>query len=289
MNIENLPILKTPDFGNIVDPLRPILSLSWKTTQAIRVSAHAHPRAHIIIPTHGACWVATVKHRWLVPVGQAVWIDSMVYHEVYCRGPVSANMLFVDPNCAVLLPKPCHVVTLNRLFLELTGRALQYGNDYSVQDPMARLTGVILDELTNLKTSTLLLPISRDTRLEKAINHLLRHQSANVTLEELADIAGASLRTMARLFYRETGMNYSQWKTQMLLLEAIEQITRGNSITDVALHLGYNNTSSFVYMFRNNLGVSPGKWLIGNVQHSTYTTSEISTPTIERSSSLSSE
>lgn len=281
MHIDNLPILATQDLGNIVDPLRPILSLSWETPQAMRVSAHVHPRAHIIVPIHGACWVATIEHQWLVPMGQAVWIDSMVYHEVYCRGPVSAHMLFIDPSCAVRLSHSCQVVNLNRLFLELTARALQHGNNYSAQDPMARLTSVILDELTNLPPSTLLLPISKDARLEKAINYLLQHQSANVSLEELADVAGASLRTMARLFQRETGMTYSQWKTRMLLLEAIERLTRGDSITDIALHLGYNNTSSFVYMFRTNVGVPPGKWLIEQVHHSTHT---ISAPMIARSS-----
>ena len=281
MNIENLPQLKTPDFGSIVDHQRPILSFSWNTSKTTRISAHTHPRAHIIVPTHGACWVATAGHRWLVPVGQAVWIGSRVYHEVYCRGPVSANMLFVDASCVTRLPQPCQVVNLNRLFLELTDRALQYGNIYSEKDPMARLTGVILDELTNLRASTLLLPISQDARLEKAMHHLLHTQSATLKLEELAEVAGASLRTLARLFYRETGMSYSQWKTRMLLLEGIERITRGDSITDVALHLGYNNTSSFVYMFRRNVGVSPGKWLVHHQHVSRYSPHELDAPRIE--------
>jgi len=144
-------------------------------------------------------------------------------------------MLFVDASCAVRLPHPCQVVTLNRLFVELTDRDLEYGNRYSAQDPMARLTGVILDELANLRASPLVLPIAQDPRLEKAMQHLLRHQSATVKLEELAEVAGASLRTLARL-------------------------SRGDSITAVALDLGYT-TSSFVYMFRQNIGLAPGKWL----------------------------
>lgn len=227
----------------------------------MRVAAHAHPRAHIIVPTQGACWVVAAGHRWLVPVGQAVWIESNVYHEVSCRAPVSAKMLFIDASCTVRLPHSCQVVTLNQLFLALTDRALEYGNRYSPQDPMARLTGVILDELANLRASPLVLPIAKDPRLEKAMQHLLRHQSATLNLEELAEVAGASLRTLARLFSRETGMTYSQWKTRMVLLEGIERLTRGESITDVALDLGYTTTSSFVYMFRQNIGLAPGKWL----------------------------
>ena len=66
---------------------------------------------------------------------------------------------------------------------------------------------------------------------------------------------------LARLFFRKTGMTYSQWNTLMVVLEGIERLTRGNWITDVALDLGYTTTSSFVYMFRQNVGLAPVKWL----------------------------
>jgi AraC-like DNA-binding protein len=45
-----------------------------------------------------------------------------------------------------------------------------------------------------------------------------------------------------------------------VLVESIERLSRGATVTQVALDLGYNSTSSFVYMFRSNLGVSPGHY-----------------------------
>jgi AraC-like DNA-binding protein len=74
--------------------------------------------------------------------------------------------------------------------------------------------------------------------------------------------AGASPRTLERLFRNETGMTFSQWKTRLLLIEAIERLARGASVTEVALDLGYSTTSSFVYMFRSNMGVSPGSYQV---------------------------
>ena len=55
-------------------------------------------------------------------------------------------------------------------------------------------------------------------------------------------------------------MTFTQWKTRLLLIESVEPVARGGSVTEVALDLGYSSTSSFVYMFRSNLGVSPGRY-----------------------------
>lgn len=58
-------------------------------------------------------------------------------------------------------------------------------------------------------------------------------------------------------------MTFTQWRTRLLLIEAIERLTHGATVTEVALDLGYSTTSSFVYMFRSNLGVSPGAYVQG--------------------------
>jgi AraC-like DNA-binding protein len=63
-----------------------------------------------------------------------------------------------------------------------------------------------------------------------------------------------------RLFHEQTGMSFTQWRTRLLLVEAVERLVAGASVTDVAVDLGYGSTSSFVYMFRSNLGVSPGRY-----------------------------
>jgi AraC-like DNA-binding protein len=75
----------------------------------------------------------------------------------------------------------------------------------------------------------------------------------------VAKHAGASPRTLARLFVRETGLNFTQWKTRLVLVEAIDRLARGAAVTDVALAFGYS-PSSFAYMFRANLGVAPGEY-----------------------------
>jgi AraC-like DNA-binding protein len=261
MTVDNLPYLNPPAFGDVCDPSRPILSYAWHAAGPQRAAAHSHVRAHIIYPETGAYWVITPEGTWLVPSGQAIWIPPRIHHEVYSHGAVSARMLFVDEAYADLLPPRCGTVKVSPLLIELIMRTVGYGNDYAPEGPAARLALVMLDELAAMECAPLLLPISKDPRLARVMKWLIEDPASQDGLEQVAKTAGASPRTLARLFRKETGMTFTQWKTRLLLIEAIERLTRGTTVTEVAIDLGYSTTSSFVYMFRSNLGVSPGGYL----------------------------
>lgn len=255
-----MPQLKLPDFGNLCDSSRPILSFAWEAPGPHRASSHRHARGHIIQVTSGAYWVVTPEGTWLVPQGQAIWIPPGVFHEVYSHDAVSARVLFVDPECAERLPVRSGTVATSHLLTALVGRVVEYGNDYSAQGPAARLARVVLDELAGMEAAPLLIPISKEQRLARAMARLIQDPTSSMGLPQLARHAGASPRTLARLFQDETGMSFTQWRTRLRLVEAVQRLVGGASVTEVALDLGYSSTSGFVFMFRSNLGVSPGRY-----------------------------
>jgi AraC-like DNA-binding protein len=76
-------------------------------------------------------------------------------------------------------------------------------------------------------------------------------------LEAWAAEAGASARTLARLFQRETGMSFAQWRQQARLLESLRRLAAGDAVTAVAIDCGYRSPSAFAAMFRRALGVAP--------------------------------
>ncbi|MEO8559755.1 MAG: helix-turn-helix transcriptional regulator, partial [Rhodospirillales bacterium] len=80
------------------------------------------------------------------------------------------------------------------------------------------------------------------------------------TLEQFADDANASARTLARLFRSETNMSFGAWRQQLRLLEAVRRMAGGAPITTVALDLGYDSPSAFAAMFRKTLGVPPSRY-----------------------------
>lgn len=260
MSVENLPDFNAPQYGDIDDPTRPILSFAWQADAAHRLAEHHHVRAHIIKPEAGAYWVSTPDGTWVVPVGQAIWIPSQVHHLVFSHGAVRARMLFVDAAYVAPLPVRSATVAVDPFLEQLLRRATEYGNDYPEHGPMARLAGVILDELSTLELAPLFLPSARDDRVGGVMNRLVADPGSVATLEQLASDIGASPRTIARLFRSETGMSFAQWRTRLRLVESVERLASGASVTEVALGLGYNSPSSFTYMFRTNLGVAPAAY-----------------------------
>jgi AraC-like DNA-binding protein len=66
---------------------------------------------------------------------------------------------------------------------------------------------------------------------------------------------------LERLFQKETGLTFAQWRRQLRLHAAIVRLNRGESVTSVALDAGYQNTSAFIEMFRRLVGCTPGRYL----------------------------
>ena len=73
-------------------------------------------------------------------------------------------------------------------------------------------------------------------------------------------IAGASARTLSRLFAAQTGMTFRQWQRQLRLLTALELLAQGRTVTDVALDVGYDSPSAFISVFRQSLGTTPRRY-----------------------------
>ena len=260
MNVENLTTLQPRDFGFWVDPARPILSLHYYAEGPHRIAGHAHARAQILFPVDGVYRVNTPISNWVVPPTQAIWIPPHIHHEVFSNTSMNSLILFVDEAYAGPMSQDCMVFNVSPLLYELFNKAIEFGNDYSPGDKKGRFFSVLLDELNEMQPAPLQLPMPRDKRLHYIIDILLDNPADNRGLVELSNEAGASERTVARLFLKETGFTFADWRKQLVLLEAIDRLGQGDSVGVVALELGYKSSSAFIAMFRRSLGVSPGHY-----------------------------
>ncbi|MFN4091058.1 MAG: helix-turn-helix domain-containing protein, partial [Alphaproteobacteria bacterium] len=80
-------------------------------------------------------------------------------------------------------------------------------------------------------------------------------------LDDWSRRAGASERTLARLFLAETGFTFGAWRQRLRLLAAMTRLAAGEPVTTVALDLGYANPSAFTAMFRRHMGAAPTRYL----------------------------
>ncbi|MEO7781636.1 MAG: helix-turn-helix domain-containing protein [Candidatus Nitrotoga sp.] len=105
------------------------------------------------------------------------------------------------------------------------------------------------------------IPEGRDSRLKRVTSAMHENVRIDYTLNHWSNIAGASPRTLARLFELEMGMTFSTWRQQLCLIRATEMLLKGQSITDTAFMLGYSSAGNFTSMFTQAMSKSPTAYL----------------------------
>lgn len=238
----------------------PILAIAKEYAHGARVAPHSHARAQLLFATSGTMRVSTAGGAWIVPPLRAVWIPPGTEHALAMTGPVSMRTLFLRPDAAPFMPGDCcRVVEVTPLLRSLILAAMEEDSDPELP-PTSRagmIAGLIVSELERAEPVPLRLPLPRDPRLLSLCRALLDDPARDETLEAWAEGAGASGRTLARLFLKETGLTFGAWRQQVRLAEAVARLALGEPVAQVALAAGYDSASAFTAMFRRTLGAAP--------------------------------
>jgi AraC-like DNA-binding protein len=214
--------------------------------------------AQLVTAQQGMLTVQTDAGWWVAPPGQAVWLPSDVPNSIEMGGRVVLWALYLRAPLARGLAQEGQVVQLTPLLREILRRIIAHKTlDRSI--PLeARLLGVLRDELAAMRPAPLDLARPHDPRAARAAA-LLRHPSPPATAALLRE-AGASSRTLERLFKAETGLSLGAWRQRARLLRALQLLADGSSVTRAGLEVGYESTSAFVAAFRRVFGRTPGKY-----------------------------
>jgi len=239
---------------------RKLLVLAKHYPDGYSISLHRHYSAQLEYAAFGVMKVATRHGIWCVPPRRAVFVPAHMEHQSSSTGSISLCNLLIRPEAAPGLPKDCRVVTVPPLLRELMLHAVTLPRLYEPGTADERVMDLILDVVQTLEAAPLDLPIGADDRIRKIYEGLTERPDDNRGLEDWGHLVGASARTLARLFRRETGMGFRQWRQQFRILEAIERLGRDEPVTTVALDLGYESTSAFITMFKRALGKTPGQY-----------------------------
>jgi AraC-like DNA-binding protein len=131
---------------------------------------------------------------------------------------------------------------------------------YDEAGPDARIMQVILDEIRALPSAPLHLPRARDARLLRVTEALRADPADPRSLAAWGRAAGASPRTLARLFLAETGLGFRAWRQRARLLHALVALAAGEPVTRVAFEAGYDSPSAFIAAFKRAFGTTPARY-----------------------------
>ncbi|MGO3870320.1 MAG: AraC family transcriptional regulator [Alcaligenes sp.] len=217
---------------------------------------HQHPWGQILY-THSGCITVTLdQHLCLLPPGRLIWIPALLPHQAQMSEQVDYRSVYLDPVHYPDLPAKVQLLAANDLLTAALDRIAQADLDMDWdQAPGRHVMLVLLDELQHASEQALWLPLPQDSRL--------RHIDLDAlppSLNVLASYLGASGKTISRLFKRDTGLNYQQWRQQWRLLKAIEQLSTGARVTQLASDLGFASDSAFIAFFKEQTGLTPGHY-----------------------------
>lgn len=238
----------------------PVAALASDYPSGTSTPRHQHPNVQLIHAVHGVMVVSTDHGQWVVPPTRGLWMPSRTDHWIRMVGHVKMRTAFIRPDAAPNLPTECIVLGISPLLRELILAAIDVAVPYEEHSRDGRLMRLLLDEVVHMPTLPLNLPRPSDARLRRICDTIATALDDDTTLAGWAGRLGVDAKTVHRLFLRETGMSFSQWRVQARLLHALERLAAGDRIVDVALDLGYSSPTAFATMFRRQFGVAPSAY-----------------------------
>jgi len=221
---------------------------------------HAHGWDQLTFAAAGVLRVDTSEATWVVPPHRAVWVPAGIAHAEHMFAPVSVRTLYFAPGLAKSLPRACRTLNISSLLRELILHASRQGALDRRTPAHAHVIGVLLDQLAGVSSVPLQLPTPRDDRARRVASFLQEAPDDAASVAALARRAGASRRTIERLFVRETGMTMADWRRRLRMLHAVQLLAEGQPVTTAALAVGYSSVSAFIAVFKKEFGTTPARY-----------------------------
>ncbi|KQV27490.1 AraC family transcriptional regulator [Rhizobium sp. Root1203] len=235
----------------------PVYAIPSEYPAGYHVEAHSHSRAQFVYARAGVLMVSSRQGRWMVPPEHALWIPAGLEHTVDMLGDVTMLSAYIAPGASAAGPSAMRVMALTDLARALIVEAVapQEGADGSHRQRL--IMALLLEEVLRLPDRPLGLPFPADRRLAALCRSFMENPSARLVIDDWAQRLAMSRRAFTRAFRSETGLSLSAWRQQATVFTALPRLAGGESVTAVALDLGYDSVAAFTTMFRRMLGAAP--------------------------------
>lgn len=224
-----------------------------------QVPEHTHERDQFLYASSGLMRAQTASEAWVVPTNRAVYIPAGTPHAVSMHGKVTMCTLYITPKSSAGLPQKVCVLHVHHLLRELILALGEEPVDYAPESRGDLLAQLIELEIGRALEMALYIPLPQDPRLKRLCTAILAEPANRRTLDGWAEVVGAATRTLTRLFEKELGMSFAQWRLRVRFHSALEALCLGEPVAVVAKNHGYRSASAFSAAFRKVLGLRPSE------------------------------
>jgi len=238
---------------------RPVVGFADDYPAGLRTGIHAHPRAQLLHAVSGVMTIETPTASFITPPSTALLLPANKEHDIRMNGPVEMRTLFLRKNAALKIGDRAMVFTVPPLLRELILAACSEPLDWDLDGRGYFIAELAMDEIVRSKVLPLELPMPWDARVRRVTERMIADPSNERTIEDWAEIANASSRTLTRLFRAETGLSFRQWRQHLRLARALSLIVAGSTPTQAAQKVGFKSVPAFGSAFRELFGMTPAQ------------------------------
>lgn len=249
-----------PDVHQFEDAPRPVVSVAHDYTASMELAEHRHSRSQLIYAASGVVAVSTPHGAWVAPSERAVWIPAGTPHSTRMVGAVRTRSVFFDRGLCATLGDKCHVVGVSAFLRQLLMQAAEMPIAYDEDGRDGLLMRLLVAEVERAPVIPLVVPFPQHAGLARRCQAFLEQPQATATIDAWACDLAMNRRRFTRLFRRETGMSFAEWRQQACLSVALPRLAAGEPVTTIALDLGYDQPANFSTMFKRVLGAPPSRY-----------------------------
>lgn len=239
---------------------RAVIGLGHDYPPAFELAEHSHRRGQFLYAARGVMAVSTPQGAWVAPPERAVWIPPGTPHAVRMVGAVRTRSVLIEPEACRELGKSCQVVGVSPLLRELLVAVAAVPAEYDEAGRDGLVMRLLVAEIARAPVIPIAVPFPRHPALARRCHAFLDRPQAGESIDAWADGLAMNRRSFTRLFRRETGMSFVEWRQQACLSVALQKLMAGEPVTAIALDLGYEGTANFSTMFKRALGVPPSRY-----------------------------
>jgi AraC-like DNA-binding protein len=226
---------------------------------------HSHPEGQMYIAFQGLIVVEAGGDRSVLAPGRLGWVPPNMPHAASVHGHqlkhgLAGYTIHMHSALCAALPTQPKVLRISALARALLERMSEWPRGVPNDAAALRLMTVFLDEIGNAEPDPLHLTMPRQPRLQTMAAAIADDPADDTDLDGWALRLGLSRRSISRHFRAETGMSLVEWRQIARLQKGVEWLAAGQSVTTVAMELGYDSVSSFIALFRRILGTTPAQF-----------------------------
>ena len=246
--------------SEVEDVPRPVVGIGHDYPTSFELDWHQHRRGQFLYASSGVVAVSTPEGAWIAPPERGVWIPGGTPHAVRMVGAVQTRSVLIEPVTCPSLDRGCRTVAVSPLLRQLLVNASELPLEYDEAGRDGLVMRLLVAEIECAPIIPLSVPFPAHTALAERCHAFLEKPRATATIDQWADAMAMNRRSFTRLFRRETGMSFANWRQQACISVALPRLAEGVPVTVIALDLGYDGPASFSTMFKRVLGITPSRY-----------------------------